>query len=125
MTHETTKFSRRVSLSILVLLVIFLSIGIPVVANLFSETAETGTAQASQASQPKNDFSYIGLIAAGIAFGLGALGAGIGVGNIGAAAMGAISEKPEIAGNAIIFVALAEGIMVFGFIIAIMILGRV
>ncbi len=66
-----------------------------------------------------------GLIAAAAAFGLGALGAGIAIAYVGAAAMGAVAEKPEIAGQALIFVALAEGIVVFGFITALMILGKV
>jgi V/A-type H+-transporting ATPase subunit K len=66
-----------------------------------------------------------GFIAAAVAFGFGALGAGIGIANVGAAAMGAISEKPEIAGQALIFIALAEGLVVFGFITALIILGRV
>ena len=60
-----------------------------------------------------------------IAFGLGALGAGIAISHVGAAAMGAVAEKPEIAGQALIFVALAEGIVVFGFITALMILNKV
>lgn len=67
----------------------------------------------------------LGLIAAAVAFGFGALGAGIAIGNVGSAAMGAIGERPEIAGQALIFIALAEGLVVFGFIIAIMILGKV
>jgi V/A-type H+-transporting ATPase subunit K len=77
-----------------------------------------------QTTAIKAEVTKFALIAAALAFGLGAVGAGIAVGNVGSAAMGAIGEKPEIAGQAIIFVALAEGIMVFGFIIAILILGR-
>ncbi len=65
------------------------------------------------------------LIAAAIAFGFGAIGAGIAIANVGAAAMGAIGEKPEIASQALIFIALAEGLVVFGFITALMILGKV
>lgn len=65
-----------------------------------------------------------GLIAAAIAFGLGAIGAGLAISHVGAAAMGAVAEKPQIAGQALIFVALAEGIVVFGFITALMILGK-
>ena len=68
--------------------------------------------------------SRFGLIAAAVAFGLGAIGAGLAIGSVGAAAMGAIGEKPEIAGQALIFVALAEGLVVFGFITALMILGK-
>ncbi|MBN2875090.1 MAG: ATPase [Spirochaetales bacterium] len=66
-----------------------------------------------------------GLMAAAIAFGLGAIGAGIAIANVGAAAMGAIGEKPEIASQALIFIALAEGLVVFGFITALMILGKI
>jgi V/A-type H+-transporting ATPase subunit K len=66
-----------------------------------------------------------GLIAAAAAFGLGAIGAGIAISHVGAAAMGAVAEKPQIAGQALIFVALAEGLVVFGFITALMILGKV
>jgi F0F1-type ATP synthase membrane subunit c/vacuolar-type H+-ATPase subunit K len=34
-------------------------------------------------------------------------------------------KKPEIAGQALIFIALAEGLVVFGFITALMILGKI
>lgn len=66
-----------------------------------------------------------GFMAAAIAFGLGAIGAGIAISNVGAAAMGAVAEKPEIAGQALIFVALAEGLVVFGFIMGLLILGKI
>ena len=64
-------------------------------------------------------------LAAAIAVGVGSLGAGAAVGYVGAAAMGAIGEKPELAGRALIFVGLAEGIAIYGLIISIMILGKV
>lgn len=64
-------------------------------------------------------------IAAAIAFGIGAIAAGMAIGKVGSAAMGAISERPEIASQALIFIALAEGLVVFGFITALMILGKV
>jgi V/A-type H+-transporting ATPase subunit K len=65
-----------------------------------------------------------GFVAAALAAGLAALGAAYAVAVVGAAAMGAIAEKPETAGRALIFVGLAEGIAIYGLIIAIMILGR-
>jgi len=46
------------------------------------------------------------------------------VGATGAAAIGAIAEKPEAFGRVLIFVGLAEGIAIYGLIIAFMILGR-
>jgi V/A-type H+-transporting ATPase subunit K len=66
-----------------------------------------------------------GLIAAGIVAGISTLGAGVAVAYVGAAAVGAVSEKPEVFGRAIIFVALGEGLAVLGLVISIMILGVV
>jgi V/A-type H+/Na+-transporting ATPase subunit K len=65
-----------------------------------------------------------GFIAAALATGIGALGAAYAVGHVGAAALGAMGERPEIAGRALIFLGLAEGIAIYGLIISIMILGR-
>jgi V/A-type H+-transporting ATPase subunit K len=61
-------------------------------------------------------------LAAGIAVGLGSLGAGYAVGNTGAAAIGVIAEKPEAFGRVLIFVGLAEGIAIYGLVIAFMVL---
>jgi V/A-type H+-transporting ATPase subunit K len=57
-------------------------------------------------------------IGAGLAIGLAGLGAGLGLGTASSAAIGAISERPEVFGRTIIFVAFIEGIGVFGFVIA-------
>jgi V/A-type H+-transporting ATPase subunit K len=65
-----------------------------------------------------------GFVTAAAAAGLSALGAAYAVAVVGAAAMGAVAEKPEVAGRALVFVGLAEGIAIYGLIIAIMILGR-
>jgi V/A-type H+/Na+-transporting ATPase subunit K len=64
-------------------------------------------------------------LSAALAAGLGVIGAGVAVATVGAAAMGAMSEKPEMFARALIFVGLAEGLAIYGLIIAIMILGRV
>lgn len=61
-------------------------------------------------------------IGAGIAVGLSALGTGIAQSRIGAAAMGAIAEKPELTGRAILFVAIPETLVILGFAIAAMII---
>lgn len=62
-------------------------------------------------------------MAAAVATGLAAIGAGIAVGIAGAAAIGAIAEKPELLGRTLIFVGLAEGIVIYGLIISFIILG--
>lgn len=61
-------------------------------------------------------------IGAALATGLAAIGAGIAVGGTGAAAIGSITEKPEILGRSLIYVGLAEGIAIYGLIISFMIL---
>jgi len=66
-----------------------------------------------------------GFLAAALATGFGCLGAGIAVAYVGSAALGVIGEKPELTGRALIYVGLAEGIAIYGLIIAIMILTRI
>ncbi len=65
-----------------------------------------------------------GFIAAALAAGLSAVAAGIAVAAVGASAVGAIAEKPELFGRTLVLVGLAEGIAIYGLIIAIMILNR-
>lgn len=65
-----------------------------------------------------------GYLAAAIAVGISSMGAALAVAVVGSAAMGAMSEKPELAGRALIFLGLAEGIAIYGLIIAVMILGK-
>ena len=62
--------------------------------------------------------------AAVAAVGISSLGAAFAVSNTGAAALAAIAEKPEAFGGAVIIVGLAEGIAIYGLIIAFMILSR-
>lgn len=60
-------------------------------------------------------------IAAAIAVGSSGIGGGIAVANGSAAAIGAITEEPKVFGRAILFVGLGEGVALYGFIIALMI----
>ncbi len=66
-----------------------------------------------------------GFLAAALATGLSSLGAGIAVAGVGSAAIGALAEKPELLGRALIMVGLAEGIAIYGLIISILILNRI
>lgn len=73
----------------------------------------------------KGDSSVgLGYLSAALAVGASTLGAGIAVAVVGSAAMGAIGEKPELAGRALIFIGLAEGIAIYGLIVALMILAK-
>ena len=65
-----------------------------------------------------------GYLAAALATGLAALGAGLAVASVGSAAVGALAEKPELFGRALVFVGLAEGIAIYGLIVSILILNQ-
>ena len=61
-------------------------------------------------------------IAAAIAVGLACIAGGIAVGQAGAAAIGAISENSDLSGKVMPYVGLAEGICLWGFLVALLIL---
>jgi len=61
-------------------------------------------------------------LAAALSTGLASIGAGIAVSGTGAAAVGAIAEKPEAFGRSLIFVGLAEGIAIYGLVISFLVL---
>ncbi|HIE30892.1 MAG TPA: hypothetical protein EYP67_00710 [Methanosarcinales archaeon] len=61
-------------------------------------------------------------IGAGLAVGLAGIGSGIAEKDIGAAAVGAFTEKEELFGKGLIMTVIPETIVIFGFVIAIMLL---
>ena len=63
---------------------------------------------------------YIG---AALSTGISGVGGGIAVASAASAAIGAMSENEKIMGKTLIFVALAEGIALYGLVISIMIIG--
>jgi V/A-type H+-transporting ATPase subunit K len=86
--------------------------------------ASPPTALAAEATAQTAAGDPYASLAAAIATGLAAVGAGIAVSGTGAAAVGAIAEKPEAFGRSLIFVGLAEGIAIYGLLIAFMVLNR-
>ncbi len=91
-----------------VLILIFLAV---VVCSSFAQDAEgEGTS------------SGLKYIAAAVAVGIACIAGGMAVGRIGAAAMGAMSENAELSGKALPFVGLAEGICLWGFLVALLII---
>ena len=123
---ESEKLRAHIKISLIVLTAILLISGAVFTSYATQEnpvlTEETTSAPLTK---EQADVSKMGFLAAAIAFGAGAIAAGFAISHVGAAAMGAVAEKPEIAGQALIFIALAEGLVVFGFITALMILGKV
>lgn len=83
-----------------------------------------GAGDAAAATDSGGSSSTGALIGAGIAVAGSSIGAGIGVSYTGSAALAAISEKPDMFGRAMVFVGLAEGIAIYGLVIAIMLIGE-
>lgn len=59
------------------------------------------------------------------AVGISCIASSYALAKIGSAAMGAMSEKPEVGGRALIFLGMAEGIAIYGLIIAIMLVNKI
>ncbi len=108
---------RLFGLALAVLIVMFLLGAIAT-----GEEPSKGVVAPDQASAYKT----IGLaVAAAFAIAVSVLGAGYAVGRIGSAALGLAAEKPELLTRSILFVALAEGLAVLGFAIAMMLMQKI
>jgi V/A-type H+-transporting ATPase subunit K len=68
--------------------------------------------------------NWAALLGAAIAVAGSSIGAAIAVAYTGAAALAAMSERPELFGRAMVIVGLAEGIAIYGLIVAIILIGR-
>ena len=64
------------------------------------------------------------ILGAGLAFGLAAAGAGIGLGQVGAAGLAVISENPALQSKVFIFVGMVESIAIYGIVMMFIILGQ-
>lgn len=92
-----------------------LSMLVPAIA-LAEEAAETGGSEDWQVAAAK-------AMAAGLAMGLSALGAGYAQAKIGSAGAGTLAERPEVAIWVITLQALPEIVVLLGFVSAILIAG--
>ena len=90
-----------------------------VVSNAADEAAET-TEVVREASSGYG----LGLLAAALTTSVSCIAAGIAVSSSASAAIGALSENPDVFGKALIFVALAEGGALYGMLISIQILSK-
>ena len=130
METPVRKLRRRIVQSVVAVLSLITITGTIFAFETFAQShdAPSGMTAVETATSPSDGGAakaMAAFIAAAVAFGLGAVGAGIAIASVGAAAMGAVAEKPETAGQALIFVALAEGLVVFGFIMGLLILGKI
>ena len=88
----------------------------------WSSPAHPAVAAAQQATGGSS--SWAALLGAAIAVAASSIGAAIAVAYTGAAALAALSERPELFGRAMVIVGLAEGIAIYGLIVAIILIGK-
>jgi len=79
-------------------------------------------AETTEAQPVDSGAAFIG---AAIAVAASAIGAGIAIAYAGSAALAAVSEQPDLFGRAMVVVGLAEGVAIYGLIIAVLILGKI
>ena len=95
-------------------------VAIIVVANIMLFGGSVNAAEtADAASGISQGLRYI---AAALSTGMSTIGAGIAVASSASAALGALSEDSSVMGKALIFVALAEGVALYGLLISFLIL---
>ena len=91
-------------------------------AGIFAEETSSAKNEGQTVEQKADSSQALKYVAAGLAVGLSCIAGGIAVGKIGSAAMGAMSENAELSGKALPFVGLAEGICLWGFLVALLII---
>jgi V/A-type H+-transporting ATPase subunit K len=106
----------------LVLDAILLVAGIVVITIVLSGAPAHAVVATAAAISPSA--SWAALLGAAISVAGASIGAAIAVAYTGAAALAAISERPEMFGRAMVFVGLAEGIAIYGLIIAVILIGK-
>jgi V/A-type H+-transporting ATPase subunit K len=110
-----------ISTALLALLAVILVLPVPVEALTVPPIGGLVPLQAESSG-----WAVLGLaVGAGLAVGLAGIGGGIGMGTASAAALGAITEKPEVFGKSILYVVFIEVIAIYGFVIAFMLLGYI
>ena len=108
--EATQKLVTRLSSINIIIAVLLLGVG-----SVWLLSPETVMAAGLAQEATGNPWMYI---AAAISVSVGSISAGYAVSTTGSAAIGAIAEKPDIFGKALIFVGLAEGVAIYGLIIA-------
>lgn len=93
-------------------------------AAALSVTAMTGFAFAAEEGAAGGDSGSLKILGAGLAFGLAAFGAGIGLGYVGSAGLAVISENPALQSKVFIFVGMVESIAIYGIVMMFIILGQ-
>lgn len=95
-------------------------------AALAQEEDHSADAAATGGATTGDGLRVLGLaIGAGLAVGIAGFGTGTAQAGVGAGGTGAIAEKPELLINVLILFAIPETIVIFGMVIAFMLMGNI
>jgi V/A-type H+-transporting ATPase subunit K len=115
---------KRVALLTLGMIALAGLTGLGTATVMAQETNETAEEVVTEHSEDNDAVRWDVAVAIAAAIAVPCLAAGYAVGKVGAAALGAASEKPELLGRSLTFVALGEGIAIFGFVLALLLSGK-
>jgi V/A-type H+/Na+-transporting ATPase subunit K len=96
--------------------------GVVVLAQALTAAAAAADTAAAAAGTPGSNWAA--LLGAAIAVAGSSIGAAIAVAYTGAAALAALSERPELFGRAMVIVGLAEGIAIYGLVVAVILIQK-
>jgi V/A-type H+-transporting ATPase subunit K len=119
-THSGPALHAILAINVLLALVAGVVLVLVAAPDPVSAAATTAAAAADTTSDSS---SWAALLGAAIAVAGSSIGAAIAVAYTGAAALATMSERPELFGRAMVIVGLAEGIAIYGLIVAIILLG--
>ncbi|HEV7187337.1 MAG TPA: ATP synthase subunit C [Blastococcus sp.] len=122
LTHRWGRRALRLVLAVDGVLMIAALAVLVLVVTGHPAAADQGAAVAAATSTSATNGSA--LIGASIAVAGSSIGAAIAVAYTGSAALAAMSERPELFGRAMVIVGLAEGIAIYGLIVAVILIGR-
>ena len=91
---------------------------------LAAASAGSATAEAGATVSQGGGGTWAALLGAAISVAGSSIGAAIAVAYTGSAALAALSERPELFGRAMVIVGLAEGIAIYGLIVAVILIGK-
>ena len=99
----------------------FVSLATIVIAGFDSNT-NTIQAENTTLVETKIESNEWNAIGAGLSVGLAGIGSALGMGSVGASAMGALTENEALFGRAIVFLIFIEAIAIYGLLVSILII---
>ena len=113
--------SRKMIVPFLVFITLTMLVGIAAQLALGRTPASAAEVEMAAPAPKLGEWAHAAtVLSIALSVGAGCIGAGMAVSNVGAAAIGAISERPELTGRVLMFVGLAEGIAIYGLIVSVL-----